>query len=308
MNSRLALDGRAVGVMVLLCLIWSLQQISLKAAAAHVSPMLMIGMRSAIAAVLVAALTRLRGQTLSPSPGNWRAGLVVGSLFALEFLLVAQAVRDTYAAHVVVFLYTAPVFAALGLHWKLPEERLHWLQWVGIGIAFAGIATAFFGSPAQSGALDTRHVLLGDFFALLAGAAWGATTVTVRCSRLSSAAPTETLLYQLVGAGGVLLVAAPLLGEARFDASPTAWAHLAFQTVVVSFASFLAWFWLLRRYLASRLGVFSFMTPVFGVVLGVLLLAEPLEPGFVAGALLVVAGILLVSGARGLLQVLSVIR
>jgi drug/metabolite transporter (DMT)-like permease len=71
--------------------------------------------------------------------------------------------------------------------------------------------------------------------------------------------------------------------------------------VVISFASYLAWFWLLRRYLASRISVFSFMTPLFGVTFGVLILGEPLTPAFGGGALLVLLGITLVSGA-GLLR------
>jgi drug/metabolite transporter (DMT)-like permease len=67
--------------------------------------------------------------------------------------------------------------------------------------------------------------------------------------------------------------------------------------VVISFASYLAWFWLLRRYLASRISVLSFMTPLFGVTFGVLLLGEPLTPAFGGGAVLVLLGITLVSGA-----------
>ena len=53
---------------------------------------------------------------------------------------------------------------------------------------------------------------------------------------------------------------------------------------------------LLKRYLASRLGVFSFLTPLFGMLFGVWLLAEPLEASFVAGTVLVLAGVAVVSG------------
>ena len=81
-----------------------------------------------------------------------------------------------------------------------------------------------------------------------------------------------------------------------FSASVRSCSLVAFQTVVIAFASLLAWFALLRRYLASRLGVFSFMTPLFGVLMGAWLLGEPIEPGFLAGATLVLAGITLVSG------------
>ena len=71
--------------------------------------------------------------------------------------------------------------------------------------------------------------------------------------------------------------------------------NLVFQTVVVAFASYLYWFWLLRKYLASRLSVFSFLTPIFGITFGVLVLKEPLDPRFVMGALLVLTGIFVVN-------------
>ena len=96
------------------------------------------------------------------------------------------------------------------------------------------------------------------------------------------------------------LPATGLTGQWQFEPSAVVWAHLGFQSLVVSFASFLTWCWLLRRYLASQLGVFSFLTPLIGVVLGVWLLGESLEPKFIAGSGLVLAGIGLVSGHAGL--------
>lgn len=289
------IDGRAVGVMTLLCLVWSLQQISLKAVAAQASPMLMVALRSGVALVLLGVLMWHRGER--PAAFRWKAGALAGALFAVEYLLVAQALRLTGASHVVVFLYTAPIFAALGLHLRLPAERLSAPQVGGIGLAFGGIALAFLGGDGMAGDAS-GHALLGDALALLAGVAWGATTVTIRCSSLASAPATETLLYQLLGAFVVLLPAAWLTGQWRFEPTALVWAHLGFQSVVVSFASFLAWCWLLRRYLASRLGVFAFFTPLFGVVLGVWLLGEPLALPFVAGSALVLAGIGLVALRR----------
>ncbi|SEB21739.1 DMT family transporter [Variovorax sp. YR216] len=287
------LDARATGVMTLLCLTWSLQQISLKAIADQASPMLMVAIRSAIALVLLALLMHRRGEI--PGAGRWKPGLAVGALFGIEYLLVAEALRLTAASHVVVFLYTAPIFAAIGLHLRLPAERLRARQMTGIAVAFAGITLAFLGVDAASWGHVDHRALLGDGLALLAGLAWGATTVTIRCSTLASAPATETLLYQLLGAFVLLLPLAWLTGQWHFERSAIVWAHLGFQSLVVSFASFLTWFWLLRRYLASRLGVFSFLTPLFGVLLGVGLLGEAIEVPFVAGSVLVLAGIALVS-------------
>lgn len=144
-------------------------------------------------------------------------------------------------------------------------------------------------------------ILRGDLLGLLAGIVWGATTVVIRCSSLAKASAAQTLLYQLVGAFVLLLLAAIALGQTNINPSPMAWGSLLFQSLVVSFASFLVWFWLLRHYLASRLGVFSFMTPLFGMAFGVWLLDETLESSFLAGAILVLSGVILVS-SEGLLK------
>lgn len=282
-----AVDARAGAVMSLLCLVWALQQVSLKAVADAASPLLMVALRSGIALVLLALLMRWRGE--APQRQHFWPGLVAGALFGLEYLLVARALQLAPASHVVIFLYTAPLFAALGLHLRLPAERLAPPQWAGIALAFAGTAWAFAGTAGGA-------TLQGDLLALAAGAAWGATTVTLRCSRLATAPATETLMYQLLGAFVLLLPVAALDSQAPPTFTPRVLGHLGFQALVVSFASFLAWCWLLRGYLASQLGAFAFLTPLFGVLLGMALLGERPEAGFSAGCVGVLAGIALVSG------------
>lgn len=304
MAHRKTIDLNALGLMTGVCLVWGLQQVALKAGAVDVAPLLQIALRSGVAALGVAAVMFWRGEQPAWREGTWRPGLVVGGLFALEYLLVGESLRHTQAAHVVVFLYTAPIFAALGLHRRLPAERLNRVQWAGILLAFAGIAAAFVARAQPGAAAGGAAALWGDLLALLGGAAWGATTVVLRSSKLAQAPATQTLLVQLVVAFVVLGLAALLLGQAHFRPTREAWGLLAFQSLVVSFASFLLWFRLLRQYVASQLGVLSFMTPLFGVAFGVWLLNEALEPGFGLGAALVLAGIVLVSAHAGVLQAL----
>ena len=296
MDTRQALDTKAITLMLVLCAIWGMQQVVLKATATDISPIMQIALRSGVAAVLVGLVMWWRKERMSLSDGTLRPGLLVGLLFGLEFLLVAEGLRHTTASHMVVFLYTAPMFAALGLHWRLPAERLGLLQWLGIALAFGGIAFAFLGRSSPANVVP-GNVLWGDFLGLMGGVAWAATTVVVRSSTLSKAPATQTLLYQLVGAFVLLLAGALATGQARFNPTPQVWASLAFHSLVVSFASFLVWFWLLRHYLASRLGVFSFLTPLFGIVFGAWLLNEPIEASFLLGAVPVMVGIVLVSGA-----------
>lgn len=289
-------------MMLVLCLVFSLQQVGIKAAALDAPPILQIALRSGIAATLVGILMLARKEKGALINSSWRPGIAVGVLFAFEFLFLGEGLRYTSAAHAVVFLYTGPIFAALGLHLKLPSERLEPFQWLGIALAFAGIAIAFFLGGEPSFDAEIRNALLGDFLCIAAGMSWGATTVVIRCTSLSSAPATRTLLYQLIGAFVILLGAAVMLGQMSFNPTPMAIGNLVFQSMIVSFAGYLAWFGLLRRYLASRLGVFSFMTPLFGVVLGAWLLNERIRPSFLAGAGFVLIGIVFVSGHEWLKQ------
>lgn len=286
-------DAFALQLMLGLCLIWGSQQVMIKWAAADIAPVMQAAFRSGIAALLVGLLICWRGGW-GQVGSTWRAGLLAGALFGLEFMFIAEGLKLTSAAHMSVFLYTAPIFTALGLHFMLPSERLRLLQWLGILLSFAGIALAFAGG-VQLDQIDGR-TLLGDAFGVLAGLAWGATTVVVRGSRLSEAPATLTLFYQLmVGFVGLLLIAL-LSGQiGMVTLTPLAMGSVLFQGGVVSFVSYLTWFWLLRKYLASNLAVFSFITPLFGVTFGVVLLGEPLSVNFVLGAVLVLLGVVLVS-------------
>jgi drug/metabolite transporter (DMT)-like permease len=191
----------------------------------------------------------------------------------------------------VVFIYLTPVLTALGLHFVVPSERLHPGQWLGVLVAFGGVALAFFNSG--------QNTLLGDLCGIAAAFLWSATTVLIRATRLAQASATKTLFYQLGVSAALLPVFSFLLKEPGITSlTPLALASLAYQGVLVAFASYLAWFWLLGRYLAARLSVFSFLAPMFGVVFGVWLLGEPLSPQFAVAAGLVALGIVLVNLRR----------
>lgn len=291
-NTRQALDGKAMGIMVLLCMLWGVQQSHLKAVVDEISPMLLIALRSGLSALLVAGLMHYRQERMNLAQ-NWKPGLVVGLLFAVEFVFVAEGLRYTAASHMIVLVYTAPIFVALGMHWLFPAERLAAVQWVGVLLAFVGIGVTFLGHEQPS---TGSNMLWGDFLGLLSGLAWGLTTLVVRASSLANAPATETLQYQLVATFILLLIIALVTGQAEFKPTPIVWASLAFQGILVSFASFLIWFALLRRYMAAQLGIFSFLTPLFGVLFGVVLLNESLELHFIIGAGMVLLGLVVVSG------------
>jgi drug/metabolite transporter (DMT)-like permease len=286
------LDAAAASLMLLLCLVWGFNQVVIKLAIPDVPPLIQAAIRSAFAALLVAAWASSRGVTLAARDRTLLPGVAAGVLFGIEFLLIYRGLLWTSASRAALFIYTAPFFVVLGSRWFLPGDRFAPAQWLGLVLSFAGIVVAF-GFPAPSG---NPHELLGDLMELAAGAAWGATTLIMKASVLARAPFEKVLLYQL-GVSAPLLAAGALFFGETVTGMPSGLtlASIAYQIVIISSASYLAWFALIQRYSASRLSAFTFLTPLFGVAAGHFALGEPITPAFALAVTLVIAGLFLVN-------------
>ena len=289
---RRPLDLRAIALVLLLCGIWGVQQVAMKGVAADVAPVMQLAIRFAGASIFFGVLVALREGRRAVADGTLRSGLILGLMFSLEFVFAGSALVHTTAAHTIVFLYSAPIFTALGLQF-IPEERLDGIQWMGIAAAFCGIVVAF----AGPGSRPVRELIIGDLLALMGGVAWGLTNVVLRRGRVGGANTAKTVLYQVSVATLVLFAFASVTGQTGLVLSGAAILSLTFQTLFISIISYLLWFWLLRHYLTSRLMLLSLLTPLFGVLFGALLLREPIESRFALGSVLVLTGILIV-GSR----------
>lgn len=289
------LDAVAAALAVVLCLSWGFNQVAVKLALPEIPPLIQAAFRSTFGAVVVIAWARLRGVRLTEADGTLMPGVVAGLLFGLEFLLIYRGLVWTTASRASLFVYVAPFVVVIGARWLLPGDHFDRWQWLGLLLSFAGLVVAF-GVPAPGA--DTR-MLLGDLMLVGAGVAWAATTLVIKASRLVQVSFEKTLLYQLVVSAPILALGAIVFGE-RVGTVPSALAigSLAYQTFWVVSFTFLAWFALVQRYSASRLSVFTFLTPLFGVAAGRIVLAEPITPSFALAVALVVAGLVLVNRPR----------
>lgn len=290
------LDALAVSLLLACCLFWGFQQILIKTTVAEVPPLWQAALRFAGATALLWLWCAMRGVKLFDRDGTLPGGLLAGLLFAGEFSCIYLGLRDTAASRLTVFLYASPFVVALLLPRLVPAEKLRPVQWLGLAIAFAGVALAF--SEGFTGRVTPRQ-LRGDAFALAAGTLWGLTTLVIRASALAKVSAEKTLFYQVA----VTALVAPLLSLALGETwalrySPYAWGSLALQTAIGAFASYLAWMWLLRYYPATHMSSFTFITPVFTLVLGVALLHEPLTAQLLLALAGVAAGIVLVNRKR----------
>ena len=290
------LDTLAISLLLVCCLFWGLQQILIKTTVGEVPPLWQASIRMAGAVVLLWAWCLRRGVPLFEPDGTLPGGLLAGALFAGEFTCIYLGLQLTTASRLTVFLYTSPFVVALLLPRWVPAERLRGLQWAGLAIAFAGVVVAF----SESFGHSTSAQLRGDALALTAGVLWGLTTLTIRTTRLATASAEKTLFYQIAVTAAVSPLLSRLLGERwGFAYSGYAWFSIGLQTVIGAFASYLAWMWLLRHYPATRISSFTFLTPLFALVFGVVLLAEPLTLQLVLALAGVALGIVLVNRRPG---------
>ena len=294
MNSSRPLDALASAVVVLLCLSWGFNQVATKLAIPDIPPLTQAAFRSFAALPLVALWARWRGISLTGRDGTLAAGTIAGVLFALEFLLIYRGLLWTTASRAIVFLYTAPFFVALAARPVL-GERLSVLQWVGLALSFIGVAVAI-GVP--DAAVDAK-MLVGDLMLIAGGAAWAATTLVIKQSSLAKTSAEKTLAYQLAVSAPLLALGAWAFGETMHRLpGAVAVGALAYQTLWVVAVTYGLWFALIQRYSASRLSSYTFLTPLFGVAAGHLVLGDPITPIFAGAVALVVAGLVLVNRPR----------
>jgi drug/metabolite transporter (DMT)-like permease len=292
-------DGHADAALALwmlgLTAIWGLNAVSVKVLTGGVSPVMGATLRNAAAIVLLTGFGLLRGQSFRiRGPVRWHV-LFNGVLFAGEFICSYSGARLSSAGHFALFINTSPFVVALGAHFLFPLDRLHPLKALGLLGAFAGIVLLF-----SDGLLSQRPgVWRGDLLILASALFWGSSTLQVKRFILGRVGPFQLLLAKL-------LVATPLmLAWSRwrepepffaFDAT-SAW-MLAYQAGVVVFFSYLMFIVLLDRYQPSAVQSFTFLTPVWGVLAGALLLGEPLSLYLAGGMLLVGLGLYLIHRPR----------
>lgn len=287
------LDTRAVLSLLLCCFLWGLNQVAIKSTLPEVPVLVQLSVRNFTAFALLMIWMRWRGLPWSLRDGTFWPGVLAGSLFAAEFGLAFAGLQYTSAARGVVFINTSPFVVALVLAATHRGERLTPLQFGGLVIAFAALALAF-GEGASAGSWA------GDLMILGAAVLWGLTTVVIRLSVLRTAPSEVTLAYQLA----VAALLSPLFAAATGAVWPSHWSlaavgSLFYQGVIVTFASYLLWFWLLTRYPATKVQAFVFLTPVFGTLSAGLLLGEHITPALWLALVGVALGLALLNRRPG---------
>jgi drug/metabolite transporter (DMT)-like permease len=283
------IDLQGFLIILLLTILWGLNYPAVKVSNTGLSPVFTTFLRSVIATFFGVIYCLVVKQPLFHRGILLFHGAMVGILFGIEFVFLYFGLLYTSASRAAIFIYLSPFVVAIGAHLFL-QERLNGLKIAGLILAFLGIFLVFKGKPAAYNKL----MLVGDLCEIIAAIFWGATTIYIKKYLAQKVHPINTFLYQLAFSIPIIFIGALLLEDnwVKEFTMPVI-SSLFYQSVIVAFASYLAWFKLIHIYPVATLSVFTFLTPIFGVLSGVIFMKDQLTAGLLLGLIVVCIGIYL---------------
>lgn len=285
----------AVFVALLTMVFWGGTAVSNQFALDVIPPILLGGLRFALAALFMAGWCLLEGSPLLLKRGQWTVGWIMGILLFLQ--IAAFNVGTDYSSS-----SNASILVNSYIFWVAGSEflffhtvRLNRTQWGGLILAGLGCACVFFNTGTTSPQSEDVPTLKGDLILALSGFLMAIKILYTKYA-VRHISPTTLIFWHDILGALMFFVCSPLVGEkVTGPMTLVSWAALLYNGLIVSGYCFGANALLLRRYGASQVSVFSFGTPIVGVLLGVLMRGDVLSVRLFAGGLFVAAGIYLVN-------------
>lgn len=269
-------------------LIWGSTYFAIAIGLTGFPPFLMGGLRFVVAASLMFALGRAKGQAW-PTPMQWRNTLVMGGLLlVLGNGLVNVAEQQVSSGVAAIAVASMPLWA--GVFGWLRGHHPSRGEWLGLCVGFVGVLWLNAGS-------ELRASTQGMLALIAAPIAWAFGSVWGRGRDLP--APFINAGAQMLCGGVLMLLLAALLGE-RMLAWPALRPTLAVAYLVVfgSIVAFSAYLWLLQHVRPALATSYAYINPPVAVLLGVLFLGEPLDPHALGAMVVILLGVVVITLAR----------
>lgn len=284
------IDLRAIILMLLVVLLWGGNVVATKVALPDMPPFMLAGVRFGLGAIVIGVWSTLNRTDLIPKKREIFPLIILSGLFSAQICTFNLGLNMTLAGRASIFMSINPFFVALLAHFIIPNDRLNIRKIIGLILAFFGIIIVFRDKVGINGSR-----ILGDAILISSSAIVGFMTIYIK--KIAQDINTYKLLFwemifSLIPFFGLSFIFEDI---SQVNASGNLFLSLLYQSVIVAGISFIVWTVLLRSYSASKLSVFVFAMPIFGVGLSVLMLHEIMTMYLIIGAIFVAIGIYIVN-------------
>jgi drug/metabolite transporter (DMT)-like permease len=275
-------------------LFWGSTYLAIRVAVETMPPFLLAGARFMIAGLLLFGWLRLKGVPM-PDGKQWFHAALAGVLLLLGgnglVVWAEQTVSSNLAALLVAF---TPVWFAL-LDWSRPAGKRPALHTViGIVVGFGGVAWLVSGHNSSGVAMSQNP--WGVTALVLAGFFWASGSLWSRYNPKPES-PWMNAAVQMICGGASLLLVSWWRGEpAQFQfahVSTPSWLAWIYLIIFGSWIGFSAYVWLLKTTTPARVATYAYVNPVIAVLLGRLILGEPLGQRALCAAGIILAGVVI---------------
>jgi drug/metabolite transporter (DMT)-like permease len=290
--------ARAYLSWVVICLVWGTTYLAIRITLETVPPGLSAGLRWLTAGCLLLAGHAAR-RTPLPPVADWPSLAVIGVLFIVSGNgLVVWAEQWVPSGLTAVLLATTP-FWMVGIELVLPRgERPGLRAWFGLVVGFAGILVLVWPEITTGGA-SGRPFVLGVLALQAACITWAAGSAYTR-SRHQAHSALGGAALQMVFAGSILTLLGTFSGEwSRLSFSVRSLAAFSYLVLVGSILAYSSYLYALKHLPVSIISLYAYINPVIAVILGALILSEPLGVRTAVASAVVLAGVALVPTERG---------
>ena len=270
-----------------------INHVVIKVVNSGLNPVFFAGLRSLIAFIFLVIFFRITKRKMIFSRDTVAISVLAGVIFALEFLFLFLALDFTTVTRNSILYYSMPIWITAVGHFFLPNEKLNFLKALGLIFAFAGVALAI--SDNKLTLSINNWQLVGDFLAIMAAVLWATIIYLAKGTRFKEVPPEMQLVWMLLVSSPILLIASLFFGNLVRDFQLLHLWGLLFQSIIVAAGGFLFWLWLVSVYPASSVASFSFLSPIFTIFFGWLLLNETFGISFFLAAFLVIFGLLCIN-------------
>lgn len=268
-----ALSGKALVAYLIVCVFWGSTYLAIKIGVTELPPFLFAGLRFAVAGVLLLVLARALGDALPRRAREWRTLAIVGVLLlggGNAFVVWAEQYTTSGVASI--FVVTVALWMAF-LDAVVPggSGRLGWRVVVGLLFGFLGTLLLVGTSPAEIVRADLR----GPAALTAATISWSAGSIYAKRHPTETSPYMSAALQMLIGGGLVTLVGSALGEWGAWHLNARGLGAMAYLVVFGSILGYSAYAYALRHASATIVGTYAYVNPVIAVLLGWLLLDEP---------------------------------